>query len=103
MTTDDHARPGLADPAHVLRACPVYPPGVRTYWLARRSVVGRFVRDAKEAGATEVTDLGPLPLAVNRADALLIIGVRRGGAWESITPGMEQVARAAADLERGRN
>ncbi len=95
--------PGPADPPRVLRVRPASPPGVRAYWLARWSLVNRLIRDARESGAGEVTDLGPLPLAVDRADALIIIGVRRGGKWESITPGMEAIAQAAADLERGRN
>jgi hypothetical protein len=96
--------PGPADPARVLRVrFDGNPPGWNTYWLARWSLVNRFVRDAKKAGVDQVTDLGPLPLTVDQPRALIQIGVKRHSTWVTVTPGMEAIAAAVADLERGRN
>lgn len=96
--------PGPADPARVLRVhFDGAPPGLNTYFLARWSLVNRLVHDAKQAGADQVTDLGPLPLNLSRPGALVRIGVRLDGRWVAITKGMEAIAAAAADMERGAN
>lgn len=93
---------GPADPAHVLRVhFDGTAPGVRTYWLARWSLVSRLVRDAKQAGADEVTDLGSLPLNFSHPGALVRIGTRSGGQWVSVTPGLEAIAQAVTDMEAG--
>jgi hypothetical protein len=81
------------------------PPGVRVYQLARWSTVARLVSDAAEpeAGADEVTDLGPLPVQLTSSlpNPMVRIGVRRGSTWLSVTPGCERLAQAVADMERG--
>ena len=93
---------GPADPAHVLRAhLDGTPPGVRTYLLARWSLVSRLIRDARETGADQVTDLGSLPLGMSHPGALVRIGTRSGGQWVSVTPGMEAIAQAVTDMEAG--
>ena len=77
------------------------PPGVHTYLLARWSLVSRLVRDARETGADQVTDLGSLPLGMSHPGALVRIGTRSGGQWVSVTPGMEAIAQAVTDMEAG--
>jgi len=94
--------PGPNDPARVLRVhFDGTEPGLNTYFLARWSLVNRAVRDARQEGIDQVTDLGPLPLNLSHPRALVRIGVKNGGQWVVITPGMEAIAQAAADMERG--
>ena len=70
--------PGPNDPARVLRVhFDGTQPGLNTYFLAR------------------------LPLNLAHPGALVRIGVKNGGRWVSITLGMEAIAQAADDLERG--
>ncbi len=78
------------DPITVVRTIPADQPHLAAFFLTRRSLAARLIRDAAAGGSgDQVTDLGPRALmcaqAAQRGEfrigEMLLVGVAQGGRW----------------------